>query len=365
MCGIVYGHSIKKRPVNNFILDQFDAQRQRGTQGFGLFDGQENNIVRATTENKILDWLCKYDSNLILFHHRMPTSTSNTKKTAHPFATKKYFGDNQYIMVHNGILSNHRDLKEKHEKLGIKYSSVQDDGFNDSEALLWDLALYLEGKQSGLHMKGDAAFICIKLVKNKLDKMYFARNSYRPLNMKREDGDFALSSEGAGEPITPDMLYTYNYQIDRLTSKKLVIPSNYEVTHNWSDNYTYSQKQLTSGTLEERWEYPDDDDWYTSAQGKTYDEWLEEHEVDDKRAREIEYLAYKYLKHHNGKFEAAYDELEVDYMVISEDPTTVDEYEAMMLIEDVMDWFVHNPEYLSEHSVSTLYTQTELANVLY
>ena len=93
MCGIVYAEDFNGNPVNNSIMQIFDKQRHRGTQGFGLFDGQEMNMVHETKEDSILKWLVKYDSNQLLFHHRNPTSTINVKRAAHPFSTKKYFGD--------------------------------------------------------------------------------------------------------------------------------------------------------------------------------------------------------------------------------------------------------------------------------
>lgn len=232
MCGIVYGHNFeKKNSVNNDVMQLFDKQRTRGLQGFGLFDGQEMNIVRETKEDNILKWLCKYDSNLILFHHRMPTSTDNVKKAAHPFSTHTYFGKHQYILVHNGHIGNAKTLKEEHEKLGIKYKSITHDGrFNDSEALLWDLALVLEGKKKELKAGGGIAFICIRLKDGKLDRMYFGRN-YNPLNMEFTESSVRLSSAGPGIPAVRDRLYTYNYKTKKLFDIEFDIPySGYEYT---------------------------------------------------------------------------------------------------------------------------------------
>lgn len=223
MCGIVYVHDFDGKPVNNKVLNIFDAQRSRGTQGFGLFDGQEKNMVHASKEDRILKWLVKYDSNLILFHHRYPTSTVNVKKAAHPFSTKDHFGDTQYILVHNGHIGNASELRTAHEKMGIKYhSKLGDKTFNDSEALCWDLALTLEGKQSSLEAYGGVAFVCLKLVKGELEKMYFGRNG-NPLKLKRDEHGISLSSEGEGEMVEMHQLYTYNYKLNRLTTKSFNI----------------------------------------------------------------------------------------------------------------------------------------------
>lgn len=224
--------------MNNEILEQFDKQRNRGTQGFGLFDGQELHIVRASKEKKILKWLVKYDSNLIMFHHRFPTSTINVKRAAHPISTKKYFGDTQYIMVHNGVLHNSDELFVKHQELGIEYSTMLDDlTYNDSESLLWDFALYKEGQQEKMNAKGDMACIVVKLFRGKLKEMYFFRNS-RPLNLFKNKKTIELSSEGRGTPIVTERLYRWDYKKKNLTSEPIALQSwTYTPVRNYTPGY--------------------------------------------------------------------------------------------------------------------------------
>lgn len=222
MCGIVAICDFQGRPVNNGIMQQFDLQRHRGTDGFGLFDGDKMNIVKATKENKILKWLVKYNSSMIVFHHRYPTSTANVKRAAHPFSTGNYFGNTSYVLVHNGVIRNADELFEDHQELGIEYKTMLDDlTYNDSEALLWDFALYMEGKQKEMKSIGDMAFICMKLVDNKIERMYFYRNLGRPLNMLKSKEGIMLSSEGAGEEVEDSVLHNWNYKLKRLTKKPL------------------------------------------------------------------------------------------------------------------------------------------------
>lgn len=268
MCGIVYGHNIDKKPVNNDIMQIFDKQRTRGLEGFGLFDGQEMNIVRETKEDNILKWLCKYDSNLLMFHHRFPTSTDNVKKAAHPFATKKFFGKHQYILVHNGHITNAKELRTEHEKMGIQYQSVCNDGrFNDSEALLWDLALVLEGRKAKLEAAGGIAFICMRLKKGKLDKLYFGRN-YNPLMMRFTKTQVRLSSAGEGVLAERDKLYTYNYKNNKVFTVDMDIPHS---------TYSYNTVPLTGNNGHSR--QPDYTNWnwqnnsYNKRKGEAGD-WL-------------------------------------------------------------------------------------------
>ena len=329
MCGLAYAHNLDGQSVNNCILDTFDNQRNRGTEGFGLFDGQEKHMVHATKEDNILKWLVKYDSNLIMFHHRNPTSTINVKRASHPFSTKDYFGDTQYILIHNGHISNSKELYPEHKKLGIKYKSLLNDGtFNDSESLLWDISLYLEGKQSSLNAYGGIAFICVKLVDKKLVKMYFGRNS-NPLNLKRTKNNILLSSEGEGELIDRDTLYTYNYELDRLTHRKLTIPSWHSETSAYKaelETYKWEDYDYSFGGL-------------TKNQGcYTYDD---DYTTNDEYTTEVFALANKYIKDCYGDEESAYWTAENEYCDLMEDTEyirTKDGIENVRLIEAVLDY---------------------------
>lgn len=226
ICGIIYGKSFTDEPVNKHVLKQFQAQRNRGTEGFGLFDTDRGNLARSTKERKIKSYLKNRPSREILFHHRWPTSTDNVKNACHPFSTKDFFATN-YVLIHNGHITNSRSLRKAHEELGITYHSVQpDDSFNDSEALLWDVALYLEGKQDRLNAYGGIAFICIAIPKDgrKHTKLHFGRNT-NPIKMLYTDKQLFLSSEGAGEMIDSDKLYSYDYRTKVLSMNDLKVPS--------------------------------------------------------------------------------------------------------------------------------------------
>lgn len=200
-------------------------------------------------EKRIKRWFKKErnGSDLVLFHHRFPTSTVNVKRAAHPFNTGDHFGNVKYVLVHNGVISNPKDLKPEHEKLGINYQSVLQDGtYNDSEALLWDFALTMEGQQEELKVYGGIAFICIKLVDDVPEKLYFGRNYGRPLKLFRGKDGIMLSSEGIGDEIEAARLYTYNYKLNRMTHKFFRIPSydSSKWNSNWDDRATTSVKRI-------------------------------------------------------------------------------------------------------------------------
>jgi predicted glutamine amidotransferase len=231
-------------------------------QGFGLFDGQKLNIVRSTKEEKLLKWLVKYDSNLIMFHHRFPTSTPNVKRAAHPFTTGKFFGDNQYILIHNGHITNSAILKKEHEALGITYHSQLEDGkFNDSESLLWEFALVMEGRKEKLGTNGGAAFICVKLHEGKLDKMYYARNT-NPIYVEQDETGIVLSSAGEGQMALAHHLYEWDYETSILTKKEFEVPPKWTFTPSYTSK---SSKQLGMGFRSDSFRDEEDEDDFDRA----------------------------------------------------------------------------------------------------
>lgn len=377
MCGIVYAHDFTGNPVNNFVLDTFDNQRHRGTQGFGLFDGQEMNMAHAAKEDKILNWLVKYDSNLIMFHHRYPTSTVNVKRAAHPFSTKDYFGDTQYILVHNGSISNAYELYDEHTELGIEYKSLLQDGtFNDSEALLWDFALFMEGKQKELKVTGGIAFVCIRLNKGKLEKMYFGRNS-NPLKLYRNKNGISLSSEGIGEEIDEHTIYTWNYSLNRLTKRKVTIPRFKVYTSETWNSTNWSNNSYTNWSKND-WK----DDKYAkdinqifdkNELGRAFGRYLEaknynedDYLTDEERRiikyspspSEVENVAMGYLTEFEGHIQDAYQAVEDDYdAVYYDDNMPIDEMiQEQLMLEKVLEYFELDPDFGNDIEISSTWS---------
>lgn len=274
MCGLVYARGLKPgQNVSKDVLKMFINQRSRGIEGFGLYDVQYQHLIKTPKELKIRSWLIKHPSEEILFHHRMPTSTANVKNACHPFSTGKFFGDKEYILIHNGYLFNEDDLANAHYEQGIQYTSLQPNGdFNDSEALLWDFALFLEGKQKEPHAVGQVALICIEKTKGKESKLHYYRNG-RPLYLRQSKKMFALSSESMKDTnstlIQMDMLFSYDYKQGSTTKREFKIPG-----YKSSKNYN----------LEPRYESLEDRDDYMSN-------YLEELDDEDENIVETRKLA--------------------------------------------------------------------------
>lgn len=180
----------------------------------------------------------KGSNHEVLFHHRFSTSTADVPNACHPFSTKDFFKNN-YVGVHNGVISNDNELEKQHQELGIEYVSRQKNGqFNDSEALIYDIARYLEGDVTELTAKGSIAFIMIKRNKDgKAKTLFFGRNTGNPLKIKKTKHSLTLSSQGEGKDIEANQLYSYDYETGIITKRYLYIP----YYSRYSSNYSYKK----------------------------------------------------------------------------------------------------------------------------
>lgn len=394
MCGLIYKHSLKGRPVNQFILEQYEAQKSRGQEGFGIFDGQEMNLIHEPGEKNIKRWLRRYNSTVIMFHHRNPTSTINVKRACHPFSTKDRYGDNQYILIHNGHISNSEDLFDAHTQKGIEYQSLlQDWSFNDSESLLWDFAEYMEGNQTELKAEGGIAFICVKLVKGELDSLYFGRN-VNPLKLYKNKKGLQLSSEGHGEMVTAHTLYTYSYATNQLAEKlvhiptysyrpatKPYVPSAWE-NNNYSqwygyDNDTDDDKYSLPAKVEPKEEPKEAPDWLPGDVAEKFGltRKVVEFEADPETQTMKEVLhtvqpdedvlntCMRFLIQADGNFEAAYWRMEAYNTKVEKEKDSIEREAKLHLIKKSIIFLQDDPEYEDHLSISSLWRdvcQTQL-----
>jgi predicted glutamine amidotransferase len=219
--------NLKGQPARDMIKQQYDKQRSRGHDGFGFVaTAGTPKLCRRTDEKVIMNELKKTDAAEILFHHRFPTSTDNVRNACHPFKIKGTKSGHWYYVVHNGVIQNDDELKEKHDKMSLKYKSIQEDKrFNDSEALANEIMLYLEGEQKALEARGSVAFICQEFDEHSRPiNLHYCRNSGNPLRIKyRKGSSLQIASELNGKEIAQDVHYTYNYKTDSFSEKPLDI----------------------------------------------------------------------------------------------------------------------------------------------
>ena len=161
---------------------------------------------------------------MIIAHHRQPTSSDNKINQTHPIFISNKMLNFDYYFIHNGVLSNDGELKEKHYKMGFKYSTeYAKEGyyqgspttvkFNDSEALGVEIALFIEEKQTVVDTNNTAAFMALQVNKktHKAEKVFFGRSGGGScLNLAKIKGNIKISSEGEGEEVLAETLWSFD-----------------------------------------------------------------------------------------------------------------------------------------------------------
>lgn len=238
MCGIIGAIHNKKEfgNVNELVINQLEDQLARGQKGFGIvFIGKDGKVTvkRATEITKCLLDLYMTPSQAIFLHHRQPTSSDNKLDQTHPFRISHEELKSVWYIMHNGIISNDKELYKKHTEMGYDYSTAyhyiyskgtSDIKINDSEAFAIDLARFIEGKSEELESAGSIAFFAIqcKTVKgiDIAQRIHFGRSS-NPINMAKTRDKIFLSSEGPGEEIKREIIYNFNLSDLKLYKKKM------------------------------------------------------------------------------------------------------------------------------------------------
>lgn len=242
--------------------------------------------------------------------------------------------------MHNGVVNNAGTLFARHQELGIDYSSLLEDlTFNDSEALLWDFALTMENKQSGLQARGGMAIVCIKLVDGELDTLYFGRNHY-PLHMEADKKRFILASEGTGPYIASNTLYGRSYKDLSIDTKEFEFPSGYSY-NNYRD-YDYEpfggryvpSRQLAAEILRDGLE--------TSPKPV----------LRDLVAESGKDVAMTYLLTHEGRFSEAYWSMQADYSLIESSAESEDEIDELRRLQRGIFWIEEHPDYTDDNAIS-------------
>lgn len=251
MCGIIHIKRKDAMPARKSVLKRYHQQKFRGSEGFGYVAIKDDKIVsyqRAETEAEITELLLKETAPEILFHHRFPTSTPNFAEAAHPLLIEKQGGlEFNYFIVHNGVISNHEAMKDKHEKLGFKYSTEMtrltktasgkeyEEGtlWNDSEAIAIETALCFEGKKKNIDTQGAAAVIALQVDDegNVLERLFY-RNSGNPLKFFEDARMITLTSTCEGEVVPAFSMM--RFKEGGGTEKH---PKNISVPWAWSSSY--------------------------------------------------------------------------------------------------------------------------------
>jgi glucosamine 6-phosphate synthetase-like amidotransferase/phosphosugar isomerase protein len=244
MCGIIA--SIHRSKEDNefqkeFLLEQYDEQSHRGSRGFGLIEADEKGVLvhRSKSELKTVYDIMRAKKNMLVFHHRLPTSTTNEKDQTHPIYITNGELKHDWLVIHNGVISNANELRKIHENdLGYVYTTLQEtvsqytkavlEKFNDTESFAIELVRFIEGRSDEINIDGSAAFIALRL--NKKNKkpleLYWGTNGRNPLKYEEEDRHLTIASElPEGTHCIEDVLMSIKIHDINNPEKKTILES--------------------------------------------------------------------------------------------------------------------------------------------
>lgn len=272
MCGIIgaFHTGPKKEPVNEIVLNQYEDQYERGQRGFGIIkidNKMDYKVDRATEGYKFTYDIHQDPVRAMIVHHRSPTSSDNKMAQTHPIVVDNGSLKFKYMLVHNGICYNEKEMKKEHESLGFVYTTVDGDKFNDSESVAIEVARFIEKQVDIIGTRGSAAFICIQIDKktDKVTKLFFGRNT-NPLHMAKTRNVMMLSSAGKGDDIEP--LFLYECELDdkmKLSKRKMDFAKDppVTITHIPARTPAYSSSRSWSNRHTNPY-FPDDDGCLTT-----------------------------------------------------------------------------------------------------
>lgn len=217
MCGIV-GY-IGKEAAAPILLEGLSKLEYRGydSAGIAVRDRQtgEIELVKAKGRLKILsektDGGRAMHGTIGIGHTRWATHGEPSEDNAHPHCSD----DQAVVLVHNGIIENYPELKEKLRKAGYTFYSQ-----TDTEVAV-KLLDYYDKKVNGDHLealsrtmlriRGSYAFGV--LFKDCADKLYAVRKDSPLIVGKSEDGSYIASDVPAILKYTRQVYYIGNMEI--------------------------------------------------------------------------------------------------------------------------------------------------------
>lgn len=228
MCGIV-GY-IGKQKALPIILNGLKFLEYRGYDSAGVAFVQNNSVkmLKAVGKIKSLEDLIDYetDTYIGIGHTRWATHGIPSLANSHPHQI------NKFTVVHNGIIENYKELKEKLSKKGLKFNSD-----TDTEVIPALLEYHYQTEKNILKClhktikELEGSFALGIICEDDLEHLYAARKGSSLILARNEAGSF-ISSD-----ISAILKYTNEYII--LEDDEIA-----EISENGIEVYNKSLKQI-------------------------------------------------------------------------------------------------------------------------
>lgn len=217
MCGII-GYIGKKQPVN-FLLEGLKKLEYRGydSSGIAIKENEEIQIIRSIGRIKDLENKTKntklLNGNIGIAHTRWATHGEPTEENAHPHQV------GNVTLVHNGIIENAEELREKLIDDGVEFKSE-----TDTEVACAIINKYYEKDpidaitKALKELKGSYAF---GIIFKDSDKLYAVRKDSPLIIGVGEDENYIASDIAAIINYTNKYILLEDNEIVELTAKEI------------------------------------------------------------------------------------------------------------------------------------------------
>ena len=224
MCGIV-GY-VGKDEAGPVLLHGLQRLEYRGYDSSGLavrMNNEEPIIVKAEGKlinliEKTKDGLC-FHSNSGIGHTRWATHGCPTETNAHPHHSDDY----NVIGVHNGIIENYQELKDKLIRHGYSFYSE-----TDTEVLIKLVDYYCKKYKQGpidainkTVVRARGSYAIALMCKNYPNQVWFAKKGSPLIVAKGEDGCYLASDVPAILKYTKNVYYVDDFECGVITGDEV------------------------------------------------------------------------------------------------------------------------------------------------
>jgi len=216
MCGII-GY-IGEKEANDILITGLERLEYRGYDSAGISTLKYNQVFLNKSEGRVAVLKDKKLPGTIgIGHTRWATHGRPSDKNAHPFID----GNNQFVVVHNGIIENYLEIKEGLRKAGINFSSD-----TDSEVIVHLISECYQGNLKDAVLKAvrrlQGSFaLCV--IKNDHSEIIGARNGSPLLVGLGVNENFLASDASAVVEHTKNVVYVNDFEIVQLKKDELHI----------------------------------------------------------------------------------------------------------------------------------------------